>query len=480
MQIHPVKASEWVTFSDNNKSILRQCGGLPVNDKYYELWKRFARIVLLYGGRGGGKSDETAARLIDKAKTQPYFKCYFGRKVYDDVRESCFATLIQKIEETGNKRYFHYSTAQTSSMVITCSNGNKFIPFGANDPNQLKSIKDPTHYWYEEFDQFTFEDFKQSFATLRTIRGENQMYATFNAYAVLPQHWIMKVFFPELAQYELNEAKPDLEELDFGEIQKIFVNYTDNHFIDQEAYRKTLRLLSAGNDMIFQGLANGAWGVPENNNPWLYAFDMQKHVFDTVPYYPAFPIYLSFDFNREPLTCIAAQMSPELGLKTSFLHFIKEFSYDVQLKELCARIKSEFPNSILFVTGDATGQRGDIGFDGRNSSYYSMIKSYLGITDKLMNLNTKNLHHNDSRNLCNMIFANYPNVKISKKGCPKLIQDCVMAQLDVDKGEGRLLKDREVYKLDLFDCKRYLIQTYFLSFVNKVWLNGQKTVGFNR
>lgn len=156
--LRPIKASEWFTFTEPDRELLKSIGAVPVNDVFYELWGNRNPINLLRGGYGSGKSVGIAQDLIEKALTDSYFKCYFGRKVYEDIRESVFATIVETIEDLGVQKYFHYSTAQTSTMVINCANGNKFIPFGAKDPNQLKSIKDPTHFWCEEFDQFFWGD----------------------------------------------------------------------------------------------------------------------------------------------------------------------------------------------------------------------------------------------------------------------------------------------------------------------------------
>ena len=89
----------------------------------------------------------------------------------------------------------------------------------------------------------------------------------------MPSHWILKVFFPNL--YE-GLDKDDIANLDILKdisVKKIFVNYTDNYFINQKEYAAFLLLSAAGNYTIFEGLANGAWGVSVNNTPWLFAFD---------------------------------------------------------------------------------------------------------------------------------------------------------------------------------------------------------------
>ncbi len=466
MLIHPVKASEWFSFSTQNRDILKRIGGLPVNDVFYSLFYDDSAIKLLRGSRGGGKSEITCDVSLNNCMNDPYFKCYYGRKVYDTIRGSSFATLVACIEKNNLQHKFHYSTANTSSMIITCkSNGNSFIPFGADKVDKLKSIKDPTVIWCEEFDQFEFEDFKELYPTLRTTRGRNEFWGTFNAYAVYETHWILQVFFPELYK---GEEKIEFEILNKDSITSILANYTDNYFIDQEDYKKKLILASGGNQTIFDGIANGAWGVTDNKNPWLYNFVTETHVKDSLPFLPSYPVYISFDFNNDPFACTAWQMSPSKGSQTSFIHCIKEFSGMIKIEEMCQRIRATYPNSILYVTGDRSGQNEDV---GRNQTLYQMISGYLGINDKLLNLNTTNLEHSDSRIFLNALLANHPNLFFSREGCPELIRQCQRAKVDEEsKKPSHLLKDRGQYKNDEFDSMRYFFQTYFHKWAKETYL----------
>lgn len=203
--------------------------------------------------------------------------------------------------------------------------------------------------------------------------------------------------------------------------------------------------------------------VSDGGMKWLYTFDEGRHVVEELPYLRTFPVYLSFDFNANPVSCVAIQRGTN-----KFLHIFKEFSGDMQLDELCKVIRSYFRGSILFVTGDASGNRHDVGFSGRNQTYYTIIKEYLGISERQLHLNRKNLLHNDSRMLCNTMFNSYPGLKISEKGCPKLLNDIRIAEVDTGSGvAGRLKKDRGRFKMDLFDAMRYHFQTYDLKFIKK-------------
>ena len=466
MQILPVPASGWFNteLTSEQRITLLYSGILPVNDVFLPLWQKKPAIWMLRGGRGGGKSEAVCDRLIKACIEEPYFKCYYGRKVFDTVRGSCFETLIACIKKMGIEHEFHYSDANKSSMIITHRRtGNKFVPFGSDKAYKLKSIRNPTHIWCEEFPEFDFEDFKELFPTLRTSGASNQFIGTMNAYSLFPSDWIVKVFYPN--EYN-GDDKSEIKILEGVEVDYIYANYTDNYFIDQEDYRQRLWVSAAGNLIIFEGLANGALGVVENNAPWLTSFDQQKHV-KKVPFLPSFPVYLSFDFNNDPFTCTAWQMSPMFGNRdSSFLHCLREFVGKYKIEEMCDRIKQTFPASIIKITGDRSGKNEDI---GRHQTLYKMIASILGVSERNIDTPDSNLEHADSRILCNAMYYNYPNFFIDPS-CSIFIKDCQLATIDTKKGASHLLKDRENYKMDVFDTMRYLLQTYFHEFAQKTYL----------
>lgn len=469
MTLQPVKASGWLAteLSKEERIILSKNGIVPINDIFFDSWEVRDQIQFYYGGRGGGKSVFIFQKLINQCRNDEYFKCFYGRKIFDTIRESCFATLVASIEDMGLKQEFRYSNTKNGSMVVThIPTGNQFIPFGADNAKKLKSIKDPTVVYCEEFEEFEFDDFKELLPTLRTEKAETSLIAAFNTHNIFLDNWLIKLFFPD--RYEGEEATDD-QLLKGMTVYKLFVNYYNNHFIDQESYKQVLWLAAGGKTALFEGMANGDFGVRENNAPWLFSYNEKKHVKSTLPFLPSYPVYLSFDFNRMPVTCTAYQMSPTIGGRNSFVHAIREFKGNIQLQELCARIKAAYPYSILYVTGDASGNRGDVGFDSKNATYYSMIKSYLNLNSRQFYLNKKNLEHHDSRLICNTLLNQYPNFYISKEGCPGLIRDCEIAMVD-DKSDkpGKLKKDRELYKMDLFDGFRYFIQTYFKDYVDRV------------
>jgi phage terminase large subunit len=452
VKLRPIKASEWLSFNDSHKEALKQVGAVAVNDLLFYIWILVYDILLLFGGRGGGKSEAVCDKLLDECLSQEYFKCYYGRKVFDTVRGSCFATLVECIKKNRLESLFRYSEAENSSMIITCrSNGNSFIPFGSDKADKLKSIKDPTHIWCEEFDQFNFDDFKDLFPTLRTLRGANRFIATFNTHGVQMNHWIIKAFFSDM--YDgLDKDEIDVDKLVMDKrIEKIFVNYTDNYFIDQDKYRQTLWLSSAGNAEIFEGIANGAWGVAPNDMPWAFAFSKKKHV-GSCKYNPAYPIYLSWDFNRNPMACNVIQW---YNNTVYVLEVVKKPKAGVD--SMCEYIKVNYPGCLFIVTGDYSGMT-ETSLFAEQVTHYKLIKHYLNLSEGQIKVQPNPKLAKNSTHV-NSILAFY-NVVVDADKAKPLIYDFINVKRRAD---GTILKDDRddpTQQSDSLDGFRYFCNNF--------------------
>ncbi len=467
MKLQVIPASEWVTYPESYKEAFRQFEGVaPVNDVFLPLWGNTNPVNLLFGGFGSGKSVFVAEEKIRKCVETDYFRCYYGRKVFDTVRGSQFATLTDVIEDMRLQNRFTYSKADNSSMVIHLKgSGNKFIPFGGDKPEKLKSIKDPTDFWCEEFDQFTQDDFNILFSRLRTTKAVTQFDGTFNTSPVYENHWIKKAFFDPV------EPPP-------MPVNKTFANYPDNYFINQEAYYQKLKLASIGDPLLLEAIANGAWGVINNKNPWLFNWDNAKHVSADAVYRPGFPAFASFDFNTDPVTCTIWQMSPSLATDRLFVHCIDEFGGEVRINDLCEKVLSRYPSTIFYVTGDMSGNKNELGYNSKHDTLYNMIQKYMMLSPAQMQQNKYNLEHENSRFLCNALFYHLPDLKIHPK-CTNLINDCRIAKVDEKAFEksgkpNQLQKDRELYKMDYFDTMRYFFQRYLYEFARVRYLDVKK------
>lgn len=421
------------------------------------------RYTILYGGRGSGKTKAAILKHVLRCYKNEYFKCVYVRKAAAHLRDSVYAALKTCISDLGLEWFFK---CYDSDYRIIGANGNSFIPKGVDDPELTKGVDEVSHLLVEEATELDLEDFLTLDKLLRTNKTNVQCTLMFNP--VMDTHWIRKHFFSPDDKHAPNPI--------FGERLKILrTTYKHNNFIDREAYYQTLYDGAAGDTNRIKVDIDGDWGMEHNDNPWLFNFNADKHVVDgSIPFRPTYPVILSFDFNRHPVSCLAIQHSPQQGMPDSFIDFIQEFTGDVQLEDLCKRILTTYPKSILFVTGDSTGKQGDIGFKDKHANYYKMIQAYLKLSDAQMKINSKNDLHSDSRVLCNTMLYHYPRIKMSKKNCPILVSDCSIAKPD-DKSQDphKLLKDRGDYKMDVFDCFRYFFQTFYKEYVDKVYLKNK-------
>jgi phage terminase large subunit len=431
------------------------------SSKFHNIIHSWDRYIIAYGGRGSGKTDSFYIKYLLSLFEPYYFRLAYINKEGSNIRDQQYAGFKRVAKRIGVSEYLKFYDGDY--RILNPKNGNMLIPKGMDDPEKTKGLDDITAIWWDEINKGDIEDFR---ALNELLRSPMAMYLQFamSFNPVSQDHWLRKTFFHEDDSHKLH---PDY----VGQTLLNHSTYNDNEFIDRKAYLQTLMDSAAGSLNRIRINIDGDWGIEQNNNPWLYSFNHDKHV-KQVKFLPTYPIYLSFDFNKSPVTCTATQMSPDKGLPNSFLHVIDEFAGEINLKQLCANIKAKYHNSIFYVTGDASGGSGHLALEElgeKNMTFYTLIKRYLGLADRQMCINSKNLTFHDSRLLCNTMLHSYPNFYISPN-CRTLIDDMAKATVD-EKGQdpNKLKKDRDAYKMDMFDNWRYMLQTWFHEY-SKRWL----------
>lgn len=212
-------------------------------------------------------------------------------------------------------------------------------------------------------------------------------------------------------------------------------------------------------------MIEGDWNSFENKNPWFYSYDREKHISAREATRKEV-LYLSFDFNINPATCIVAQLVPGI-----FCRILKSYKVaNCTIKDLCMRIKSDFPNYSYRVTGDPSGHSRNQGFDSVNETMYSQIRKHLNIglgqVDKAtLNFSNKDESWRELRIFCNLIMQNHRHFSIHPVDCADLIKDIELAT--TEKGKNKLYKTAgdTPYGMHLVDCLIYLLATYFNEYV---------------
>jgi hypothetical protein len=353
----PLEASLFKSLPDDLKRQLIQSGVVPVNDVFISYWNNRLKIFLLYGSYGSGKSVFYVDDLINKCINDKYFRCYFGRKILDTVRGSVHKTITDRIKELEKQEFFYFSDKPNGSMNIYCkSNGNEFIPFGANDTQSLKSIKDPSHFFCEELDQFSFDDFGKIFSRLRTEKAVTQFYGGFNTEKVYQSHWIRKILFDGEYAHMATRLK---------------ANYYDNHFIDQVDYEQKLRLISGGDAAVYNAIANGEWGMVRTGFEFWKQFSEQKHV-RSIPIEKT-TIHVSLDENVSPYVTISCWQIMAQIKEFRQVHEIPcrspENNAVKAAQKLIRWLNSIDYQDVVFVYGDPSSSKRST-VDPNNSSFY--------------------------------------------------------------------------------------------------------------
>lgn len=198
--------------------------------------------------------------------------------------------------------------------------------------------------------------------------------------------------------------------------------------------------------------------VDANDKPFLYAFVTAKHEIKEYTPNPHLPITVSFDFNKNPVTCVVAQ---SIDGRTMVL-FDELKIENGSTPELCERIQAKYPQFIgnIFVTGDASGKNRSPLVRG-SLNHYIIIKKSLLVKDYQFRVRKQNISHINSRVLCNSVLQN-ANFSITSN-CKEVLSDCANASVD---DEGELIKTVKEGR-HYFDCLRYLIDATYPDFISK-------------
>ena len=263
-------------------------------------------------------------------------------------------------------------------------------------------------------------------------------------------HWIRQTFFSD-------------KELNY-KLKKVFCNYPDNAFINQDDYVKKLWIGAGYDEKKFKEIAAGEWGSADTRNLFAYAFNKRQHVVDITTASglefmrldATIPVYLIFDFNVDPMTCLVAQ---RIGIK--WCKIVDEYRLrNSDIYDLCERILSDYGDCFLIATGDASGRNRNAVTKGKRS-FILILKELLKLSANQVQFPSRNPSVSDTRVLMNALFKKHGNIWVSSK-CMFFIDDLQTVTVD-EKGE--MEKEKDHLKTHLLDNGRYLFWNYFRSFL---------------
>jgi PBSX family phage terminase large subunit len=405
---------------------------------YHHLLKSTADIDFLWGGRDSGKSRHIAQQLVVDCMRLPYFRCVLARKVFNTIKESQYQLIKDVVSEWGLEGLF---TFNQNPLEIKCINGNKFICRGMDEPGKLKSISNPSHCWAEEMNQLSMDDFIVIMTSLRYNQGRVKVWCSFNPEADGDYHdyWLYKTFFANQSTNSFSSywsIPLGTQNIQFS-YQSTHTTYKQNKFCKPER-AAFLEQLAALDPYYYTVFTLGLWGNRKVDDPFCYCFDRGKHVGKTEPQ-RALELYLSFDFNVNPITCGVYQHAQN---KIWGINSLKLENSNIYL--LCDKVIELYPGFMIIVNGDATGKNTSaLVQDGIN--YYTVIKNKLNLSINQLKVPTVNPPIEENRTLVNAVFHNM-EVVFDEFNCKSLIFDCQNVSVNdlgkIDKGDRSNPKKR--------------------------------------
>ena len=223
-----------------------------INRAYRPQIENMARVQVVYGGSGSGKSRFLAQRVvIDLLRGgRNYLVC---RQVGRTIRRSVFNEIKQVVTEWGMTSVFSFNH---SELLITCANGYQILFAGLDDTEKIKSITPVkgviTDIWIEEATETEAATVK---ALLKRQRGGSdktpkRMTLSFNP--IMKTHWIYTDYFAPIAWAD------DQTEYHSDDLSILKTWYIHNDFLTADDVRD---LENEKDDYFYQVYTLGNWGV---------------------------------------------------------------------------------------------------------------------------------------------------------------------------------------------------------------------------
>lgn len=404
------------------------------NSLFYKLQKVETRFIVNYGGAASGKSVAQHQLELLRLPSANY-DTLFVRKFSSDIYDSCYTLLKSLALKYKMYDLFDWAYGGQKRQILFPKTQHRILFRGLDDPEKLKSIVGIKRIIIEESNQLEWEDFLELNRRARGMKGI-QIILMLNP--VSKRHWI--------------KTKLIDGEAFKGDVTVIKTTIDDNRFATEEDVKALDVLKALGEENQWRIYRNAEWGEEEVNAPFAYNFS-DKHVGSTT-WDPNLETFLSFDFNKEPLTCLVAQ-------KPGFnqLRCIENiFTVNTDIDDLCDRIKAKYPHALFLVTGDQTGETSTAIKKGL--TYYRKIKEILELTDGQVKLPGANPRHRISRMEVN-ILLNKADILFDEVNCNETIYD--MRHVEYDPEKLKIIKEDRTkldQKADFLDDFRYLCHTF--------------------
>lgn len=188
-----------------------------------------------------------------------------------------------------------------------------------------------------------------------------------------------------------------------------------------------------------------------NERLWLFAFDRRKHT-GHVEYDPTAPLVMSWDFNRNPMTCTLFQ---HVNGQARGIDCIRIENATTRM--VCQEIDRKYPGAFFLVTGDVAGKNATTLSLLNN---YDVVKAYFNLSRSQMQYSGSNPRLADSRYFINSLFEQYDIVFDSER-CKPAIFDFENVMADDENKPVKASRDNVAQQADFLDNVRYYFHRFY-------------------
>ena len=233
---------------------------------------------------------------------------------------------------------------------------------------------------------------------------------------------------------------------------------SDNAYVTAEQWRAWSRL----DERYQQQYIHGDWtDFADRDHLWAFAYDPARHIARQEHAADRnHVLYLSFDFNRNPICCSVLQ---RIGDQLRVIETIKLAQSDINA--MCQYIKTYYAGFLYQVTGDASGKN-STALVSDNINYYSVIRRELNLSQHQLLVPTANPPLAENQVLVNSLLAHY-DIQINATKAKGLLYDLGNVKMHAD---GTIVKQHRsdpTQQADALDTFRYYCNVFHSDFLRR-------------
>lgn len=420
------------------------------SDAWHHLHDPLVREVFFGGGARSGKSILLCTHEIVEAATWPKTRGLIAREEFTALQDSTMKTFFEEVMPVMGYlpgREFSYNG---QDKIVSWANGSetmfRHMKYQPSDPNYSRIGS--TAYTRVSIDEGDEVGLRVA-DMLRARTGYNQpphggkMLVTGNP----GDYWTKK-------RYVFNDDGTPV--ILHPQARVVLATVMDNPDPEvREHYRALMEEMVDPFDKA--RLLYGDWmASPKVDQPFAFRFEWDKHR-KACSYIPGRVVYISIDFNVDPFCASLWHMFRDQDGDHAWC--FREVSISPgTVKAMAERLRSEVGDiTQIEVTGDRGGASRRIGMNS-NVSLFDDLARVMRLSNRQLAL-PPNPPHLQSREDCNYVLANHPDVRIDPS-CVKMLHD--MQVVAVDDSGSIIKKDRTLaaQQADMLDTFRYFVNTY--------------------